>query len=162
MNRLLIKDNGRMLVNYPHPWRTRLVTFFLAAAAAASFAFWSLKWPMAARTDRVTTLEIAPATIDSAKLAQLLGFSSNGTGAPAPMANAAARYKLIGLIAQGSQHGSALISVDGEPAKPVRVGELVTDGMLLQSVKGRSVTLAPEMTSNQGVTLEMPPVPGAP
>jgi general secretion pathway protein C len=55
-----------------------------------------------------------------------------------------------------------LIAVDGEPAKPFRVGELVTDGMLLQSVKGRSVTLAPEMTGNQGVTLEMPSLPGTP
>jgi general secretion pathway protein C len=151
-----------MLVNYPHPWRTRVVTFFLAAAAAASFAFWWLKWPMAARTDRVATPELAPSTIDSAKLAQLLGFSAGGPNAAAPMANAAARYKLIGLIAQGSQRGSALIAVDGEPAKPFRVGELVTDGMLLQSVKGRSVTLAPEMTGNQGVTLEMPSLPGTP
>jgi general secretion pathway protein C len=162
MNRLHIKDNGRMLVNYPHPWRTRVATFFLAAAAAASLAFWSLKWPTAARTDRITTPELAPPTIDSAKLAQLLGSGASGPGAPTPIANAAARYKLIGLIAQGSQRGSALIAVDGEPAKPFRVGELVTDGMLLQSVKVRSVTLAPEMTANQGVTLEMPAVPGAP
>jgi general secretion pathway protein C len=117
---------------------------------------------MAARTDRFSTLELAPATIDSAKLAQLLGFSASGPGAPVPIANAAARFKLIGLIAQGSQRGSALIAVDGEPAKPFRVGELVTDGMLLQTVKGRSVMLAPEMTGNPGVTLEMPPLPGAP
>jgi general secretion pathway protein C len=151
-----------MLVNYPHPWRTRVVTFFLAAAAAASLAFWSLKWPMAVRTDRVATLELAAPTVDSAKLAQLLGFSANGPGALVPIANAAARFKLIGLIAQGSQRGSALIAVDGEPAKPFRVGELVTDGMLLQTVKGRSVMLAPEMTGNPGVTLEMPPLPGAP
>jgi general secretion pathway protein C len=151
-----------MLVNYPHPWRTRVVTFFLAAAAAASIAFWSLKWPMAARTDRVATLELAPATIDSAKLAQLLGFSASGTGASAPMANTAARYKLIGLIAQGGQHGSALIAVDGEPAKPFRVGELLTDGMILQAVKVHSVTLAADMSGNQGLTLELPPLPGTP
>jgi general secretion pathway protein C len=162
MNRLHIKDNGRMLVNYPHPWRTRVVTFFLAATAAASLAFWSLKWPVSARTDRVATPELAPATIDSAKLAQLLGLSASGPGTLAPLANAASRYKLIGVIAQGSQRGSALIAIDGEPAKPFRVGALVTDGMLLQSVHGRSVTLAPEMTGNQGVTLEMPPLPGAP
>jgi general secretion pathway protein C len=68
---------------------------------------------------------------------------------------------LIGVIAQGSQRGSALIAVDGEPAKPFRVGEAVTDGMLLRSVESRRVTLAPEMTGNQGVTLELPPLPGA-
>lgn len=151
-----------MLVNYPHPWRTRVVTFFLAAAAAASLAFWSLKWPVGAHTDRVAALELAPPAIDSAKLARLLGFGAGEPNALAPVANAAARFKLIGLIAQGSQHGSALIAVDGEPAKPFRVGEPVTDGMLLQSVKGRSVTLAPEMTGHQGVTLEMPSLPGTP
>jgi general secretion pathway protein C len=78
------------------------------------------------------------------------------------MANAAARYKLIGLIAQGGQHGSALIAVDGEPAKPFRVGELVTDSLILQAVKVRSVTLAADMSGNQGLTLELPPLPGTP
>ncbi len=153
-----------MTLSSEHPWRTRVVTFFLAAAAAASLAFWSLQWPMAARTDRVATVELAAPTIDSAKLAQLLGFSATATsgGALGPSANAASRYKLLGVIAQGSQRGSALIAVDGEPAKPYRVGESVTEGMLLQSVKGRRVTLAPEMNGNQGVILEMPPMPGAP
>jgi general secretion pathway protein C len=76
--------------------------------------------------------------------------------------SAASRFKLVGVIAQGSQRGSALIAVDGEAAKPFRVGERVTDGMLLQSVTARAVTLAPEMADNQSVTLELPPLPGAP
>ena len=66
------------------------------------------------------------------------------------------------MIAQGSKHGSALIAVDGELAKPYRVGDSVAEGMLLQSVKGRTVTLAPDMNGNQGVILEMPPMPGSP
>jgi general secretion pathway protein C len=153
-----------MLVNYPYPWRTRLVTFLLAAVATASLGFWALQWPVADRTDRLAVPESALPSIDSAKLSQLLGFgpSAAGAGAQAPSASAASRFKLIGVIAQGSQRGSALIAVDGEPAKPVRVGERVTDGMLLQSVQVRAVTLAPEMTGNQGVTLELPPLPGAP
>jgi general secretion pathway protein C len=153
-----------MLVNYPHPWRTRLVTFFLAAAAATSLGFWALKWPVSSRTDRLAVPTPAPPAIDSARLAQLLGFSPNAVaaGTSAPSAGAASRYKLIGVIAQGAKQGSALIAVDGEPAKPFRVGEQVTDGMLLQSVESRRVTLAPEMTGNQGLTLELPPLPGAP
>jgi general secretion pathway protein C len=159
-----IKDNDRMLVNYPHPWRTRMVTFFLAAAAAASLGYWVLKWPVAERSDRFAAPQSAPLVIDSVKLSQLLGFSSNAAaaGAQTPVASVASRFKLVGVIAQGSQRGSALIGVDGEPAKPFRVGEHVTDGMLLQSVTARAVTLAPEMTGNQGFTLELPPLPGAP
>jgi general secretion pathway protein C len=97
-------------------------------------------------------------------MAQLLGLSPSAaaSGVLKPSANAASRFKLIGVIAQGRLRGSALIAVDGEPAKPFRVGETVTDGMLLRSVESRQVTLAPEMTGNQGVTLELPPLPGAP
>jgi general secretion pathway protein C len=153
-----------MLVNYPHPWRTRLVSFFLAAVAAASLGFWALKWPLAAPTSHPTLPGPPPPPIDSVKLSQLLGYSPSAaaSGALAPLATAASRYKLIGVIAQGSRRGSALIAVDGEPAKPFRIGELVTDGMLLQSVEARRVSLAPEMTGNAGVTLELPPLPGAP
>lgn len=153
-----------MLVNNPHTWRSRLLTFFLAAAAAASLGYWALKWPVSERTDRFATQQSAPLVIDSVKLSQLLGFSSSaaGAGAQAPEAIEAARYKLIGVIAQGRQRGSALIGVDGEPAKPFRVGERVADGLVLQSVTARAVTLAPEMTGSLGITLELPPLPGAP
>ena len=153
-----------MLVNYPHPWRTRVVTFFLAAAAAVSLGYWALKWPVAKHSDRFAAPQPAPLAIDGVRLAQLLGFSGTATtgGALASSANAASRFKLLGVIAQGSKHGSALIAVDGELAKPYRVGDSVAEGMLLQSVKGRSVTLAPDMNGNQGVILEMPPMPGTP
>ena len=98
-----------MLVNYPHPWRTRLVTFFLAAAAAVSLGYWALKWPVAKHSDRFAAPQPAPLAIDGVRLAQLLGFSTSATtgGALAPSANAASRYKLIGVIAQGGQRDCA-------------------------------------------------------
>ena len=143
----------------PHPWLTRLVTFMLAALAAASVGYWALKWPAPKPTARAVPAEPASPPIDTAKVAQLLGAKA---GLPTAPVAAAARYKLLGVIAQGPHSGSALIATDGKPAKPYRVGERVTDDLLLHGVKARSVTLAADAQGAGAVTLELPPLSGTP
>ena len=154
-----IKDNATMLVKYSPMWRARLVTFLLAALAAASASYWVLKWPAPTQTTRTTAPEPALPPIDTAKVALLLGANP---GAAAPTVSAQSKYKLLGVIAEGTRGGSALIAIGGEPAKPYRVGERLTDNMVLQSVKARSVTLTADSLGSGGVTLEMPPLPGVP
>ncbi len=147
----------------PNPWLLRLVTFFLAAMAAASVAYWVLKWPAPVSAVRAMAPEPASATIDTAKVARLLGANPDAaSGAPAPTTSAQAKYKLLGVIAQGSRGGSALIAINDEPAKPYRVGQRLSDDLVLQSVKARSATLAPDMQGGGRVTLELPPLPGTP
>lgn len=140
------------------------MTFLTAALAAASIGYWVLKWPTPASTARLTVATAVTTPVDSAKVARLLGANPNPAGAAstAPVVNAASRFKLLGVIALGARSGSALIAVDDAPAKPYRVGQAVTDDLLLQSVKARSVTLAASLQDNDGVTLELPPLPGAP
>ena len=150
----------------PNAWLLRLVTFFLAALAAASVAYWVLKWPAPVSTVRAMAPEPVSAAIDTSKVARLLGANPDAAagapGAPAPTVNAQSKYKLLGVIAQGSRGGSALIAINDEPAKPYRVGERLTDDLVLQSVKARSATLAPDMQGGGSVTLELPPLPGTP
>lgn len=150
------------LQSSPNPWLLRLVTFLLAAMAAASVGYWVLKWPAPPGSVRAMAPEPARVAIDTAKVARLLGANPNAAaaGAPAPISTQT-RYTLQGVIALGARGGSALIAVEGKPAKPYRVGERVSDDLLLQSVKARSATLATDLQGRGHVTLEMPPLPGA-
>ena len=150
------------LQSTPNRWLTRLVTLFLAALAAASLGYWVLKWPTPPATQRVAAPDAPTVPVDAAKVARLLGAGpgTTTTAAASPSVLMAAKYKLLGVMAQGAHNGSALIGVDGKPAKPFRVGEAVADGLLLQSVKARSVALGPDKTGAASVTLELPPLPG--
>jgi len=141
-------------------WFVALATFVLAALAAGSAAFWVLHWPTPAAPTTPTALSEPGAAVDSVKVAQLLGASVSTT-APGASAPAADRYKLLGVIAPGDSarrgmRGSALIAVDGAPAKPYRVGDTVADPLVLQSVEQRRVVLAPADGAGAGITLELP------
>lgn len=139
-------------------WRLRLVTFALAALAAASALFWGLKWQNPSTPARVAPIMPQARAIDSTKVAFLLGARPASANA-APISTAS-NYKLLGVIAQGKQHGSALIAVEGAPPKPFRVGDTVANDLRLVSVAARSVTLGSGAPGEDGVTLTLPPLPG--
>lgn len=142
------------------PWVIRLVTFLWAALAAASAGYWALMWPAAPDTTRIHTPEPVAPPIDTIKVAQLLGATS--AGGPTASVVIASKYKLLGVIAQGQRSGSALIAIDGQPAKPYRMGERVADDLVLQSVKARSITLGAGTSGSQDLVLELPPLAGTP
>ncbi len=64
-----------------------------------------------------------------------------------------ARFALLGVVAQPDAQGTALLSVDGKPAKPYKVGAMVVDGWALQSVQGRRAKLA---RNGAEMVLELP------
>ena len=135
----------------------RLVTLLIWALLALSAGYWALG---AGRVGAVNALPVlaAAAPTDSAAVARLLGFSSAGPAKAAPVADK--RYALIGVLARGSQ-GAALISMDGQPAKPVRVGAEVEGGLVLRSVGARSATLGPADGASgkqTETTIELPPL----
>ena len=148
----------------PNPWLTRFATFLLAALAAASVGYWVLKWPVSAGTAQLAAPEPVAPPIDTLKVARLLGANPDvaGAGGQKPAVSAASRYKLSGVISLGASKGSALIAIDDQPAKPFRVGDRLTDELLLQTVQARSVTLATDRQVHGSITLELPPVPGVP
>ncbi|MDB5749783.1 MAG: hypothetical protein JWP65_204, partial [Ramlibacter sp.] len=90
---------------------------------------------------------------------RLLGGVPAGPGAAAavPVASLASRFQLIGVAAGASSGGgAAVIAVDGKPGRPYRVGSLVEEGLVLQSVQGRRAVLA-AMGGPPALTLELPP-----
>ncbi|MDD2924311.1 type II secretion system protein N [Rhodoferax sp.] len=146
----------------PNRWLTRLLTLFLSALATASAVFWVLHWPAQPQPARNPVSATPVASIDSTKIAQLLGASQSTEPNATPSLQS--HYKLLGVIAQGGQgtQGRALLAAQGAAAKPYRVGDPVGDGLVLQAVKARSVVLGPPGQTQGTVTLTLPILPGMP
>ena len=80
----------------------------------------------------------------------------------APVAQADARFRLIGVVAPraaaAAAEGLALIATDGKPAKAYRVGTAVDGEMVLLAVHARGASLGPRGQPAQ-VALELPALP---
>lgn len=142
----------------PHsPWWPRIATFLLWVVAAASLAFWGLKWSaVGAKLPSVAVTSSGASTLsDPQALARVLGAGAS----VAPVAIAAAsRYALLGVVAGPHGAGVALISVDGKPARPFEVGATVDAQLVLKSVASRQATLAGGVDAPAAVTLELPSI----
>lgn len=124
--------------------------------AAASATYWVLKWSAAAPPSRTAALVIpSAAQIDTQGVARLLGGGQIVVAA-AQVDSTASRFKLTGVVANRAKGGYAVISIDGKPAQPYRVGVQVNDTLVLQSVAPRSAALAASLDAPVSFTLEMP------
>jgi general secretion pathway protein C len=121
--------------------------------AAASVAFWVLRWPS---SDLPLTVNTATATSLSspnqgAQTARALGQPHAKSASP--VLQASSQYKLMGVIASASGQGSALIATDGQPPKAYRVGQSVQDGWNLVALTARQARLR---SSGAEILLELP------
>ena len=137
-------------------WAPPLATLVLWALAGASAVYWGLMLSEPAAGPAPVAAAPEPILPDAQALARLLGAHAQAAAAtPA----AASRFTLLGVLA-GTQSGdgAALIAVDGKPARPVRVGAVVEEGLVLQSVQGRKALLGADRDGPASVTLEMAPL----
>lgn len=139
----------------------RGATFVLWALAAGSVAYWGLRLGSSSRVPDVPVPPPRQAVAgDPIAIARMLG--SSPTAAASPVAGApslASRLQLVGVAAGASSGGgAAVISVDGRPARPYRVGMAIEEGLVLQSVHGRSAVIARVADGQPVLTLELPPV----
>ena len=138
-------------------WSTRIVTFALSALAAASVVYWGLKvWGLSTPAALSSALVEPMSAVSSQAIARALGGGMAAVATASTAAPAASRYDLIGVVAGRIRAGAALISVDGQDAKPVRVGNLVDNEMVLESVNGRQAVLSASTGTAAKLTLEMP------
>ena len=127
--------NSNHRTRMPSDKAPALASFALWALAAGSFTGWALAlWPTDQRPVAVVAMA-APAATDmpglKADISKVLGRQ------PEAMAQApalASRLSLLGVARAGDNQAVALISVDGQPVKPVLRGAEVLPGLLLQSV----------------------------
>ncbi|WP_310627842.1 type II secretion system protein N [Limnohabitans sp.] len=115
---------------------------------------WGLRWSATGVVPSDATFAVQGLPeMDLAAAARSLG------AVPVQMAaspDLASRFQLQGVMAGGPNAGAALISVDGQVAKPYRVGASVTEGWVLQSVQGRRISLGTSMDGPPMLALELP------
>ena len=140
-------------------WTVRGITFLLWAGVAASVVAWGLKLGSAASgVPSAAAVGLRPPPpADVAALGRVLGAVSDPVAA-ARTPSAGSRMSLLGVVADRSHQGAALISIDGRPAKPFRVGTPVDEGLVLKSVEARRAVIASSMDGPAVVTLELPPL----
>jgi general secretion pathway protein C len=135
---------------------SRGVTFLLWALVALCGVFWALRWGAPrALTGEAAPMARVPEPIDPQAVARLLGATGAATDTDARPA-AGSRLVLMGVVAGPSGAGAALISVDGAPARPYRVGSAVPGTLFLQSLQPRLACLGPKPDGPTTLTLELP------
>ena len=139
-------------------WSIRIVTFAVSALAAASAGYWAVKgWgpPTTGASSPVAWMAAPPggANVTARALGGRKAVEPVGSGGEALATTS--RYALLGVVASRGR-GAALISVDGQAAQPVRVGNPVGAGVVLKSVSARTAVLADSRNAPAEITLELP------
>lgn len=138
----------------------RLFAFVIWAAVAASVVFWVLRVVSSPRPVPPNAVAVGGAGAMRGDLARLFGREGD-PAAPAvavPVATGS-QFKLLGVVAprgDAPNEGLALISVEGKPAKPYRIGASVDSSLVLLSVHQRGAALGPR-DGAPSVNLELPP-----
>lgn len=141
----------------PRVWHVRAATFGLWLLAAGVVAFWALRLGANASSAPVPPPAVEPVQVDAQALARALGGVASATNAAPVAAPVVSRYALLGVLAgRDSGAGAAVIAVGSQPAKPFRVGGMVEDGVVLQSLSAREARLGPSMQAPASITLKLP------
>ncbi len=132
-----------------------LTTALLWCAAALSTGYWVLQFPSGQaewRASEMVTDSAAASAPMSPQLARVLG----GAVASPVSAPDAGRLQLLGVIAGPSGQGSALIALDGQAPKPYRVGQTVSEGLILQSLSPQRAQLGATLNGPAQRELQLP------
>lgn len=128
------------------------------AAAAGSAAFWGLKVFASPRPLPDGAAVPPPVAVAAAgALPRVLGVTPVVVAAEDEPVMDDGRFTLLGVVAPktGARGGVALIAVNGEPAKPFRVGQPVLEGTVLLAVAARQAQLGPR-GGDAEITLTLP------
>lgn len=133
----------------------RLTSLLVWAVVAYSAVVFALQWGGGVPVDAVVAgseqKQVSP-DVDSLSASKALG------AAPVQSASAslASRFVLVGVMDGGPSQGVALISVDGKPAKPFRLGQTVSDGLVVVGTGPKKAELGPQMGVTSSLVLELP------
>ena len=137
------------------PTFLRLTSLLVWAVVAYSAVVFGLQWGGGEPADAVVAgseqKQFSP-DVDSLSVSKALGV------APVQSASAslASRFVLVGVMDGGPSQGVALISVDGKPAKPYRLGQTVSDGLVVVGTGPKKAELGPQMGVASSLVLELP------
>ena len=137
------------------PAFSRLTSLLVWAVVAYSAVVFALQCGGGVPVDAVVAgseqKQVLP-EVDALAVSKALGV------APVQSASAslASRFVLVGVMDGGPTQGVALISVDGKPAKPYRLGQTVTDGFVVLATGPKKAELGPQLGAASSLVLELP------
>ena len=137
------------------PTFLRLTSLLVWAVVAYSAVVFALQWGGGVPVDYAVAgseqKQVTP-DVDTLSVSKALGV------APVQSASAslASRFVLVGVMDGGPSQGVALISVDGKPAKPYRLGQTVSDGFVVVGTGPKKAELGPQLGVGSALVLELP------
>lgn len=138
------------------PMISAVLTWLLAGAVVV---WWLLAFYGRGPWQQVPVLPAPAVVADPAVVARALGYRENASPVAAPsQPSPVSRLRLLGVVAQPASKGAALLSVDGQPPRPFRVGDKVADAWVLQSVDRQRVRLSASDGAGGAVELTLPPL----
>ena len=137
------------------PTFLRLTSLLVWAVVAYSAVVFALQWWDGVPVDTVvlgSEQKQVLSDVDSLSVSKALGV------APVQSASAslASRFVLVGVMDGGPLQGVALISVDGKPAKPYRLGQAVSEGSVVVGTGPKKAELGPQLGVASSLVLELP------
>jgi general secretion pathway protein C len=108
-------------------------------AAVGGLTYWALQW------QSTSAPVVAAVAVNTQPAAATWSHAAKALGHSAPVAERTPvdqQFKIWGVIAAASGQGSALISTDGQPPKPYKVGQTIEGGWQLQSLTPKQARLA--------------------
>jgi general secretion pathway protein C len=133
----------------------RLTSLLVWAVVAYSAVVFALQWGGGVPVDAVVAgseqKQVSP-DVDSLSVSKALGAAPVQSASP----SLASRFVLVGVMDGGPSQGVALISVDGKPAKPFRLGQTVSDGLVVVGTGPKKAELGPQMGVTSSLVLELP------
>ncbi len=137
-------------------WPAAAAAALLWALAAGSLTLWWLHMPRPGAS--VAEVASTAQAVDKAKaqdaVVRALGRASAAENAP----DVQKRFALLGVIAGAAGQGSALLMVDGQPARAFVRGQEVVDGWRLAAVDSTGVRLEP-LQAGAALALPLPQRP---
>jgi general secretion pathway protein C len=133
----------------------RLTSLLVWAVVAYSAVVFGLQWGGGVPVDAVVAgseqKQVSP-DVDSLSVSKALGVVLVQSAS----ANLASRFVLVGVMDGGPSQGVALISVDGKPAKPYRLGQTVSEGFVVVGTGPKKAELGPQLGVASSLVLELP------
>jgi general secretion pathway protein C len=149
--------NGRNMAS-------RLFALIVWAAVAASVAYWGLRW---LSRPAAVPAHATPVSLDAAvrgDIHRLLAAPKVVAGVAQIQSEAqalAGRLKLLGVVASRNEtdpQSVALLSMDGKPARAVRIGMAIDGGYVLRTLSQRSAGIG-QPDGPVAVNLDLPLMP---
>ncbi len=155
------KASFRYAASAPSRWQlsSRVVLLISTALVWAAVAYSSVGWFLrdnptsSGRSSSVAIAQPVGEAFDSQAVERALGAQAQVAQAAPTLAS---RFQLVGVLNADANSGVALISVDGKPAKPFRVGKPIAEGLVVQSTQAKRVQIGATLDGPSTLSLDLP------